>query len=185
MLLYCHPGPRSRHPGLRPGISSSEQNQILSRAQNDGLRRSRSGRRRTSLFVLSRPQTPDPFSSRPLSQSRVFALLNQERGRGASERGTDLLALKRSSLFRRTALHALKSTHPVSRSVLPPLSERGSQIKSLYRSFFLYQQPTTHNLPRFLPPAERNWHREAILACASRLAKAKPLLAAGCPSRQK
>ncbi len=93
--------------------------------------------------------------------------------------------MERSSLFRRTALHALKSTHPVSRSVLPPLSERVSQIKSLYRSFFLYQQPTTHNLPRFLPPAERNWHREAILACASRLAKAKPLLAAGCSSCQK
>ena len=33
-------------------------------------------------------------------------------------------------------------------------------------------------------PAERNWHREAILACVSRLAKAKPLLAAGCSSRQ-
>jgi len=40
------------------------------------------------------------------------------------------------------------------------------------------------SLSRFLP-AERNWHREAILACASRLAKAKPLLAAGCSSRQK
>ncbi len=49
VFLYCHPGHRSRHPGLRPGISSSEQNQILSRAQNDGLRRSRSGRRRPSL----------------------------------------------------------------------------------------------------------------------------------------
>jgi hypothetical protein len=33
--------------------------------------------------------------------------------------------------------------------------------------------------------AERNWHREAILACVSRLAKAKPSLAAGCTSRQK
>ena len=42
VFLYCHPGPRS-------GIHSSEQNQILSRAQNDGLRRSRSGRRRPSL----------------------------------------------------------------------------------------------------------------------------------------
>ena len=48
-----------------------------------------------------------------------------------------------------------------------------------------YRQPTTHNLPRFLPPAERNWRREAILACVSRLAKAKPLLAAGSTSRQK
>jgi hypothetical protein len=33
--------------------------------------------------------------------------------------------------------------------------------------------------------AEGDWHREAILACASRLAKAKPLLAAGCSSCQK
>ena len=44
------------------------------------------------------------------------------------------------------------------------------------------------SLSRFLPlflPAKRNWHRGAILACASRLAKAKPLLAAGCTSRQK
>ena len=49
VFLYCHPGPRSRHPGLRPGISSSEQNQILSQAQNDGLRCSRPGRRRPSL----------------------------------------------------------------------------------------------------------------------------------------
>jgi len=31
-------------------------------------------------------------------------------------------------------------------------------------------------------PAKRNWHREAILACVSRLAKAKPLLAAECSS---
>ena len=49
VFLYCHPGHRSRHPGLRPGISSSEQNQILSQAQNDGLRCSRPGRRRPSL----------------------------------------------------------------------------------------------------------------------------------------
>jgi len=48
--------------------------------------------------------------------------------------------------------------------------------------------PKKWSLSRFLPlflPAERNWHREAILACVSRLAKAKPLLAAGCSSRQK
>ena len=40
-------------------------------------------------------------------------------------------------------------------------------------------------VPRYPHPAERNWHREAILACASRLAKAKPSLAAGCSSCQK
>jgi len=49
--------------------------------------------------------------------------------------------------------------------------------------------PPKNGVPIFahpdLTPAERNWHREAILACASRLAKAKPLLAAGCSSRQK
>ena len=61
------------------------------------------------------------------------------------------------------AFLALKSTHPVSRSMLPPLSQRGAQIKSLYRSFFLYQQPTTHNLPRFFQLAKRNCQRAALL----------------------
>jgi len=83
VFLYCHPGHRSRHPGLRPGISSSEQNQILSRAQNDGLRRSRSGRRRTSLRSS-----------------------DQERGRGASEPRTKLLALERSSALCQGRVHA-------------------------------------------------------------------------------
>ena len=27
-----------------------------------------------------------------------------------------------------------------------------------------YRQPTTLNLPRFLPPAKRNWRREVVLA---------------------
>ena len=83
-------------------------------------------------------------------------LLNQEPGREAPERATALM------LFRRTGPRS--GTTDEGRIFIFSCSSRSSKRSS---------------------PAERNWHREAILACVSRLAKAKPLLAAGCSSRQK
>ena len=118
------------------------------------------------LLPDPRPETPDPFVSRPLSSSRVFdtrlslspllVVLIQEPGRAASERRT----------WAQRAGTALL------------LSKDGSTI--------LDEGPRTVlcSSNRY-SPAKRNWHREAILACASRLAKAKPLLAAERSSRQK
>ena len=46
------------------------------------------------LLPDPKPQTPDPFSSLPLSSSRALSGLYQEPGREASERRTDLLLSK-------------------------------------------------------------------------------------------
>ncbi len=167
MLLYCHPGPRS-------GIHSSEQNQILSRAQNDGLRRSRSGRRRTSLFVLSRPQTPDPFSSRPLSQSRVFALLtkNVDAERRNEEQIFWLWNALRSFEGR---LFTLSRAHTPSAGACCHPSPRGDLRSKAFtdRSFFTNNLQRTTYRGSYRPrsgtgivkrywPAQADWRRRSL-----------------------
>ena len=44
-----------------------------------------------------------------------------------------------------------------------------------------YQQPTTHNLPRFLPPAKRNWREAVVLASRSDTGEGEAFTGCFCP----
>jgi len=110
----------------------------------------------------SRPQTPDQFF--PIHQS--------------------LITSHQTPLFTREAILACASRLAKAK----PLLAAGCSSCQKWSPYFLVSSRSAlirDLVPRYPHPAERNWHREAILACASRLAKAKPLLAAGCSSCQK
>ena len=83
---------------------------------------------------------------------------------------------------------AFKSTRPTASG--PPPLKRGLRSRAEERFFVptlrvqvlgSYQQPTTHNLPRFLPPAKRNWREAVVLASRSDTGEGEAFTGCFCP----